>query len=415
MVKLSFNEAIDKLDRTTEEYKVVKSENEKLKTDVKSLQADNALFFKKIVKLQEEIVSLMNSENRQQSISSSIDQDENSKSINRTKSMSTNFKNDLDIEFEEIKEDKEMPIFSNSYSIPSKPLHRKVVDECEVTALSYNFRGTIIATGSGKGMLRLWDTVHGSEVKRLHNFKQAIFALTFSTDNKNLCACYADGTIRVWSIENMKPFNSFHGHSDVINWSTYSHTNNSLITGSSDRQIKLWDISKGVWTKTFSGFSAWYSVDSVPYGSLFASGHNDGTVKFWTPTSKGVVKQMNVHDSAISSINFTNDGRYLMTSSRDHTIKLIDVKQFEEIWSFEDDNYLNGSNTSRSSISPGGDYAVVGSKNGSVIILKLSSSSIEIEEIYKGEHTSSIDSCAWQPTGGSFATADCKGNFIIWQ
>ena len=180
----------------------------------------------------------------------------------------------------------QIPNFFNNYWVPTKPTHKKLVDEWEITALAYNFRGNLIATGWGNGTLKLWDAIHGSEYKRLTNFKEAIMALTFSTDNHNLIAWYADGTIRAFAMDNIKPFISFHGHSDLINWSSFSHSNNVLITGSSDRQIKLWDVLKGISTSSYSCLSTWYSLDSVPYGSLFASGHNDGTVKFWTPNNK---------------------------------------------------------------------------------------------------------------------------------
>ena len=238
-----------------------------------------------------------------------------------------------------------MPMFFNSYWVPTKPAQKKIVDECEVTSLWYNFRGNLIATGAANGTLKLWDSLYGSEFKRLNSFKEAILALTFSTDNQNLIAWYADWTIRIWTMNSNKPYNNFHGHSDWINCCSFSHSSNSLITGSSDRQIKLWDIVKGFCTKSFSGLSTWLSLDSVQYGSLFASGHKDGTVKLWTPNTKNWVKQIEVHESGITSVNFTSEGRYLMTTSQDHEIKLIDVKRFEEISMFEHDSYTNGCNT----------------------------------------------------------------------
>eukprot|EP00345_Euplotes_harpa_P000219 CAMPEP_0168323396 /NCGR_PEP_ID=MMETSP0213-20121227/3455_1 /TAXON_ID=151035 /ORGANISM="Euplotes harpa, Strain FSP1.4" /LENGTH=105 /DNA_ID=CAMNT_0008325457 /DNA_START=344 /DNA_END=657 /DNA_ORIENTATION=- len=87
-----------------------------------------------------------------------------------------------------------------------------------------------------------------------------------------------------------------------------------------------------------------------------------------------------------------------MTTSQDHTIKLIDVKQFEEVCMFESEHYLNGNSSSRSSISPSGDYAVIGSKNGNVIVLKLNNDSIQLEEIYSGEHESTPE--RGNPTAG---------------
>jgi len=207
----------------------------------------------------------------------------------------------------------------------------------------------------------------------------------------------------------------FHGHSDLINCSSYSHTDNSLITGSADRKIKLWDIEKGICTKSFSGFSSCLSLDSLPYGSLMVSGHNDGSIKFWTPRQKEFIQQMQPHESPVTSVNFTSDGRYCLTTSLDHTVKLIDVKQFEELGVFEHDKYINGSRTSLSGISPCGDFAVFGSKNGSVFVIKLKYNELELEEIHVGEHSCCVNICDWQPGGGSFTTADSNGNFIIWQ
>lgn len=153
----------------------------------------------------------------------------------------------------------------------------------------------------------------------------------------------------------------------------------------------------------------------MPYGSVFATGHNDGTVKFWTPTNKSFIKKIQPHYESVTSVNFTGDGRYLMTTARDHTVKLIDIRTFEELCFFETEYFVNGSNTSRSAVSPNGDYGVIGSKNGSVIVVKLTNDEILLEEVYKKEHIGSVNACAWQPTGGSFATADNKGSLIIWQ
>jgi autophagy-related protein 16-1 len=419
ITKMTLNEMVDKNERITHMYNNVTSENDKLKTDVKAMQNDNALLFKKVVGLQDELVKFYNDSNAKNQAYvcewKQKKQEEHKQPKQRAMSMMETVQDKFDIAIEEGKNEDFDFKFDMSFGLPRTAVYKKVVDEWEVTSLTYNFRGTSIATGSANGVLKLWDPLHGGEVKSLKNYGQAVWALSFSSDNQNLMACYVDGSIRVWQTDDMKLVNNFHGHSDTINCSSFSHTDNALITGSSDRKIKLWDINKGVCTKSFSAFSGCLSVDSLPYGSLIASGHQDGTVKFWTPRQKDFIEKMAPHDSPITSVNFTHDGRYLLTTSQDHTVKLIDVKQFEEISMFEHENYLNGSKTSRSCISPTGDYAVIGSKNGSVIILKLKFDEIELEEIYNGEHSSWVSIWNWQPSGGSFSTADVKGNFIIWQ
>jgi autophagy-related protein 16 len=419
ITKMTLNEVADKLERVTDHYNNVMAENDKLKVDVKQMQNDNALLFKKVVGLQDELVKFYNESNSQnQSCPCEWKQkkeEEKVQSKPRALSMIETVQDKFDVAIEESKNDDADFNFNWSFGLPSSAVYKKVVDEWEVTSLAYNFRGTSIATGSANGVLKLWDPLHGGEVRSLKNYGQAVWALSFSSDNQNLMACYVDGSIRVWQTEDYKLVNNFHGHSDIINCSSFSHTDNALITGSSDRKIKLWDIHKGVCTKSFSAFSGCLAVDSLPYGSLIASGHQDGTVKFWTPRQKEAIEKIELHDSPITSVNFTQDGRYLLTTSLDHTIKLIDVRQFEEISTFDNENYINGSRTSRSCISPAGDYAVVGSKNGSVIVLKLKFDELELEEIYNGEHSSCVSIWSWQPSGGSFSTADVQGNFIIWQ
>ncbi|CAI2363605.1 unnamed protein product [Moneuplotes crassus] len=412
MIILTLNEIVDKLDRTNEQYNVVAAEKDKLKQDVKSLQSDNALLFKKVVHLQDEVVSHYNEQSQGKCTCGQEETKESEESRELTKIEKIAEEFGKVVESTTHDED-----YSNtfSYSIPSFASHKKDLDSCEVSAVAYNNRGTVIATGSAHGTLKLWDPFHGGEIKILKNFSSAVCTLSFSTDNQFLAACYVDRTIRVWKTNNWKLYNSFHGHSDLINCSTYSHTDDALVTGSADRKIKLWDLNRGICTKSYSGYSSCQDIDSLAYGSLMASGHQDGTVKFWTPNQKDYIEQIEPHGDPITSVCFTQDGRYLLTTSMDHTIKLIDVRQFEEISEFEHENYVNGNKTSRASIAPSGDYAVVGSKNGDVIILKLNTDEIQLEEIYRGEHSNCVNICQWQPNGGTFTTADMKGSFIIWQ
>ena len=67
IIKLTMNEIIDRLDRTNCEFDAITKENYKLKADIKTLQADNALLFKKIVALQDQVVSFYNFESQENS------------------------------------------------------------------------------------------------------------------------------------------------------------------------------------------------------------------------------------------------------------------------------------------------------------------------------------------------------------
>jgi len=214
ITRYTLNEVVDKLDRVTNQYNVTLRGNNKLQDDVKSLQADNALLFKKIVSLQEEVVQQYNTSNEVESDFQVIEEKEEDKyegeyKAKRTMSCVDQLKESFDMQVQKMPSAPSEDFkFDFSFAIPSRPTYKKVSDDWETTALVYNFRGTTLATGSVKGALRLWDPLHGGEVRSLKNFESAICTLTFSTDNQNLIAWYVDNSIRVWRTNSMKLVNT---------------------------------------------------------------------------------------------------------------------------------------------------------------------------------------------------------------
>lgn len=112
----------------------------------------------------------------------------------------------------------------------------------------------------------------------------------------------------------------------------------------------------------------------------------------------------------------TLDGYYALTNSRDHTLKMIDIRNYEEVSIFENDMYINGSNTNRACLNSSAKYGAVGSRQGNIIIFEVKDNkTLQLEEIYPGLHSSSINSVAWQPNGSSFASIDQSGSLLIWE
>lgn len=60
------------------------------------------------------------------------------------------------------------------------------------------------------------------------------------------------------------------------------------------------------------------------------SGHFDGNLRVWCPNTKNLLNEIkDLHEETITSVAFHNsNNNLLLTNSRDHTMKLIDIRTF---------------------------------------------------------------------------------------
>ena len=148
-------------------------------------------------------------------------------------------------------------------------------------------------------------------------------------------------------------------------------------------------------------------------------------IRIWS-TKQGKVLQIlaGAHHSTVTCARFTPDEQYLISTSRDNSVKVWDLRTWKQIGSsFEETRYTcpasaGVKNKSDFCVSPNGQFVVVGSQNGAVLVLDISTGEIKVEEIYQGEHSSPVVGCAWMPTNkqqSAFATIDTTGGLYIWQ
>ena len=302
------------------------------------------------------------------------------------------------------------------FKIPSNTRHKLFAHSKEAMCLTYTTQGSNIATGGGDGGIRIWDVEQGKEYGSLARQKKAITAIKFSPDDQLLATWSLDRSIKLWKIQTLREAVSFTGHSDTINGCSFSYAARKLITASSDRTIRLWDYNKGIATKTFPCTSACFTIDTIPSETEIISGHLDGTLRLWWAKNEEKIHEMkDLHTDTITSVTISADGNYILTNSRDHTLKYIDIRKYEEIAIFENDMYINGSNTNRATLNSNNTYGAVGSRHGNMIIFEIKGEEIAVEEIYQDFHTSCINAVQWQPGASSFSSIDSSGSLLIWE
>jgi WD40 repeat protein len=143
-------------------------------------------------------------------------------------------------------------------------------------------------------------------------------------------------------------------------------------------------------------------------------------MKFWNTKSEKVVSTIeNAHNSAVTCARFTPDENYVISTGHDHTVKVWDVRKWQEIYkpSFEHEEYTcpGFTNHTKLAISPNSQFVVVGSQNGTVFVLDIKKGQWKIEEIHEDLHSDPVVGCEWQPRGSLFATIDRSGGLYVWK
>lgn len=116
-------------------------------------------------------------------------------------------------------------------------------------------------------------------------------------------------------------------------------------------------------------FSSCYDLHVSLQENNLASAHFDGSIRIWSVRSGELIQEIKgAHDDQVSCVRFAPDERTLISTGKDNSIRLFDVRTFKETQRFYHDLYKCSSATNRLCLSTNSRYVVVGSLNGNVII-----------------------------------------------
>jgi WD40 repeat protein len=246
--------------------------------------------------------------------------------------------------------DKTIVVWKLSSDVPIKNLaHANLVD-----AVAFNASGTLLATGSHDGTLRIWDVAKGQQVRQITAHKvpmmSQIYCLAWSPDGKQLVSGSLDHSLNLWDaaagtlVREFKAYkegaalpllgastvgllcstpghgpslaaarafpgsaeeNSATGHREAVFCAAFSPDGKLLASGGSDRTIKIWNVVNArvlhelvnpnldVATNAAQAHPGWvYSLQFTPSGTRLVSVGN-------APRNHGYLAVWNVADGKL--------------------------------------------------------------------------------------------------------------------
>jgi WD40 repeat protein len=169
--------------------------------------------------------------------------------------------------------------------------------------------------------VHLWDARTGREIKVLKGFKDGIASVAFSPDGKYAVLCgsgrwkgdtYVPATdygVRLWDVEQDRELSK-------------------LSTGPAGPQTE--DASQS--TARFQGHSREvFGVDFAPDGKRVLTSSMDWTIRLWDVATGRELRQMIGHVNSVYKVKFSPDGRRALSCSADKTVRLWDLETGKEL------------------------------------------------------------------------------------
>ena len=224
--------------------------------------------------------------------------------------------------------------------------------------------GQTIASAGVDRLVRIWDIETGRLLRSMRGHTQDIRVAVYTPDGESLATGSDDRTIRLWNPKTGEPRKLLFTRYDhnVVSLSM-SPDGLMMARGAYNKDIKIWEVTTGTELMTLLGKDQYDHHWSVcvafsPDGIHLASGNDIGKIKLWEVLPNGEERlQINGHwledqedstdtrgyfidddggfqqamDFWIGAMLFTPDGRYLITGSRDTTIKFFELPTLTEV------------------------------------------------------------------------------------
>ncbi len=201
-----------------------------------------------------------------------------------------------------------------------------------VRGLAFSPDRKVIASGSQRNTIRLWDAETGQELKVLTGHTGAVVGLCFSPDGKALASSSWDRSIRLWDVASGNMARQLVGHGSGVNSITFSPDGKTLLSASTDGTARLWDVAAGTELRQFQGHEGAVEVASFSRdGKRIATGGQDNSARLWDAATGKELHKLEGHASRVRGASFSPDGKRLFTAGWDTTARLWDVETGKQV------------------------------------------------------------------------------------
>ncbi|XP_055954277.1 autophagy-related protein 16-1 [Patella vulgata] len=298
-----------------------------------------------------------------------------------------------------------------SASVPTKAMCKFDAHEGEVNAVRFNPSGTLFASGGGDRKIKLWEIRNGECENKgtLLGSNAGITALEFDLEGNLVLGASSDFASRVWSLTDQRLRHTLTGHSGKVFAARFLGESNKVVSGSHDRTLKIWDLHSRACVKTIFAGSSCNDLVTL-HGNNIISGHFDKRLRFWDARSDSTANEI-LLQGRVTSLDLSPDRMSLLCSTRDDSMKIIDLRMNQVSSTFCADGFKASCDWSRAVFSPDGNFVASGSHDGALYVWNITTK--KVEKVLK-DHNHAVIAVTWNPCGASIVSCEKSRKVVVW-
>jgi WD40 repeat protein len=209
-------------------------------------------------------------------------------------------------------------------SILGVELRRLTQPAVLIRSTAISSEGKVLAVANNQTVL-LWDLNKDCLIRKLLGHDGEVYSLAWLPDSRALASASQDGTAIVWDVSTGQRLATLSGHTDTVRSIAVSPDGKTIATASEDKTIRIWDASTYQRLRLLQGHTDVAAcVAYSPDGNSLVSTSMDLTAIIWDLATGRLRTILSGHTDAVSCAAFSPDGQLLATGSWDRTVRLWD-------------------------------------------------------------------------------------------
>lgn len=195
-----------------------------------------------------------------------------------------------------------------------------------VTAVSLRPGGAMVATAGDDHIVRIWNVVTGSVVRKLEGHDDWVRTVAYSPDGSVLATAGNGREIILWDADSGQRIKTLAQHDHAIQNIAYSHDGRMLASTGFENRLRVYDTQNGnILHELSCPCRDMRAIAFSPDDRILAAGGRSGLIRLYEVETGRDIRDIAAHRQRIREMQFTGEGQYLISCSEDRTVRISNV------------------------------------------------------------------------------------------